>query len=651
MLCATAGRGRTLFPLEIHGGNGKGSVAGSDSGRRLLLIWVLLAALACVGCGAEEASPPSYFEVVELSGTPYERGFQHGRRLAGKIRSLYTRWLAAGIIPWFNREQPEIAGVFVEYQKPLYDDGQFAYQALLQSGMNLLRDVPEPYLEELRGVSDGSGVEFERIVILNTFLDTLFGLRAVVFVIRNLQDPWVLRIEFQRFVEGEWRLAGRVLPYEPSPFAAITEIPTDARIRVVLRDPEGVDPDSLRVQLGRRVFFSGDPCLQTAVRGDDNERLEVILTPPEPLPRASLVMLQIQAGDLDFVDDPPPRHARVMRDERIAFTTEGYGVSEEQKHLIPNKGDEDERLQPTSISLAVRGSATSGGQVLAGHHFVGLDNDTVHKHGAVFIHRPDQGKPHVTVGLAGIIWGSSGMNSDGLVCCFNLSDTYDNPVTLEVLKGLVNAKLMASGLPIGILLREILAEAGTVEEARNLLKVAKITFGWNVLLADAGGSLAAVELDSNILGQADRGTYSYEPDDPAAPADPGNFDPWGRLWASVGPDDLRMAMHFQANSEDINLRLLDFPLLYPQRYWTTYYFRSLRSFTRLGEEIEAAYGRLDVPEVMRILSRADLSDQRNSMNAAVFSPGDLRLWYAMGQVPATAGPFLPLDFGAIIGKR
>ena len=611
----------------------------------------LLAAACLTACGPDEAAPPPYFEVLELRGTPYERGFQHGRQMAGKIRSLYTRWLAAGIIPWFNREQPEIARVFVEYQKPLYDNGQFAYQALLQSGMNLLKDIPEPYLQELHGVADGSGVEFERIVILNTFLDTLFGLRAVVFVLRNLQDPWVLRIEFQRFVDGEWRLAGRLLPYEPSPFAAITEIPTDVRIRVVLRDPEGVDPNSLRLQLGRQVYFSGDPCIETSVRGEDDERLEVILTPPEPLPPASLVMFQIQAGDQDFVDDPPPLHARVMRDERITFTTEGYGIPEGEKHLIPNQGDWDERLQPTSISLAVRGDATTDGQVLAAHHFVGLDNDTVHKHGAVFIHRPDQGRPHVTVGLAGIIWGSSGMNSDGLVCCFNLSDTYDNPVSLEVLKGLVNAKLISSGLPIGILLREILSSAGTVEEARSRLQDARVTYGWNVLLADAGGAMAAVELDSNILGAPDQGFYTYQPDNPDAPANPANFDPWGRPWASVGPDDLRMAMHFRPNSEDISLRILDFPLLYPQRYWTTYYFRSLRSFSLLGEEIRAGYGKLDASELIRILRVADLNDQRNSMNAAVFSPGDLKLWYAMGQVPAPSGPFLPLDFGAAIGKR
>ena len=70
------------------------------------------------------------------------------------------------------------------------------------------------------------------------------------------------------------------------------------------------------------------------------------------------------------------------------------------------------------------------------------------------------------------------------------------------------------------------------------------------------------------------------------------------------------------------------------------------------EEIQAAYqDPLDLGGVIRVMRNTDLEDQRNSMNAAVFAPGDLKLWYALGEVPATSAPFRELNFGAAIGKK
>ena len=148
-----------------------------------------------------------------------------------------------------------------------------------------------------------------------------------------------------------------------------------------------------------------------------------------------------------------------------------------------------------------------------------------------------------------------------------------------------------------------------------------MTFGWNILLADAQGSLIAVEREDNILDKPDGGYFSYGPVNPDYPLPAaGNLDPWDRPWASVGPDDVRMAMHYQANSEDIWLRLIALPILYPQRFWTTYYFKSIRTFYMLGDEIEAAYGTLDLEGVKRIMRVPLLNDQRNSMNAAIYAP-------------------------------
>jgi len=615
------------------------------------------ALLLSPGCGGDKTEQPAYHEVLTLVGTPYERGFQHGQALSGKIASFYTRFLSAGILPWFNREKSSIDEVLTEYQKPIYDNGQFAYQTLLQSGYNLMNDIPEPYIEEMRGVADGSGVEFDKVLILNTFLDTLFGMRALIFVIRNQQDPLLKAVAFETEEGGQWVPAAVLDPWVPSPWASATEIPTDARVRFTLRDPEGIDVNSLRVQLNRQVFFAGDPAFATAEVPDHPELLDVLFTPPAgSLAPATLQSLQIQVGDTEFTDWPPPVHSSVMRDERTAFTTVGFaaehGIAPEDLHEIRNVGDVDERLQPSSLSFGVRGSATTHGQVLAAHQFTGLDNNTAHKHGLVLIQKPHDGKPFVTLGMAGVIWGSSGMSADGLTYMYNLSDSLDNPVSNEFLEHLLDAKLLSSGIPIGFLMREMMQNTATAEEAREFIRQEEdMTFGWNILLADPRGTLIAVERDDDILNKPDKGFFTYGPVNPAYPLPAaGNLDPWGRPWASVGPDDLRMAMHYQANSEDVWLKLFALPLLYPQRFWTTYYFRSIRTFYLLGDEIEAAYGSLDFEEVQRIMRIPTLNDQRNSMNAAIYAPDELKMWFALGEVPATDAPFREVDLGAAIGK-
>ena len=622
-----------------------------QSGFIRLLTVVLLASGFLSACSDKAAQPPSSFEVLELTGTPYQRGYQHGTALNAKIRSFYRNFLSAGIIPYLNKEQWQIEKYLKEYQKPEYDNGQFGYKILLDSGLSFLDYIPDEYEQEMHGIADGCGMTFEQIVILNTFFDTLFGMRSIIFVIRNLEDPDFEYVDFETFENGKWKTWDSLDPFEPSPYASVVEVPTQVRMRFLFKDSNGVDPESVRIVLGqgteKSIFKYDNDIITTKVKGVNGQFLEVLFAPPEDLPPATLMSLQIKVGDLDFIDFPGPRHAHVMRDDRFVFTTVGY--PETELHMIPNKGVRDDRLQPTSIGFAVRGSATVGGDLLAAHHFVGLDNDTAHRNAAVLIHRPGDGKKdYVTVGFAGIVYGSSGMNSDGLTYMYNISDTLDNPVTEQILNDFLLARLVSSGIPIGFLTKQILENSSTVEEARDALKDRDLTFGWNVLLADASSSMALVEIDANILDTPDGGYYTYTPDDTL----PQNLDPWGRPWASVGPDDLRMAMHYQVNRDDINFKFLGFSLLYPQRYWTTYYYRSLATFYLLGEEIQAAYSDpLDLNGVMRIMRNPDLEDQRNSMNAAILAPGDLKLWYALGEVPATSAPFRELDFGAMIGKK
>ncbi len=645
----------------------------------------ILAVTACCGiAGCTPAVQPPYSEIAVLTGSPYERGLQHGQRFKSKIRSLYTMLLESSLLPYLNREHDDIKSFLKEYQDPLYDNGQFSYQVMLQSGENLadiLSETHPEYLEEMRAIAEGADMPFEQILLLNTFVDTMLAFRSVTFFLRQIQAPQLLQVEFRGdFTDGidnngdgvtdeeddgcvkDFRGGTWLSQYGPKTHAAMVEVPQDASIRMIFydrpslsgyfgspedendpADDQGMDPDSIRIQLDKQVYSAAtDDCIQTSLHGEDDKGLEVIFTPPEGLPPASAVSLIVQAGNISQLTDPPPAHARFMRDERIVFTTRGYG---KRPHEVDNRGEWDGRSQSPAHGFAVRGSATPDGRIRLAHHFSLLDSNTTHKHCVLFIHRPEGEKAHAVLGWAGIVWGFSGINADGLTYMVTPSDTLDNPLAGQVKEHVFDAKLLVTGVPIGIKGRRILARAGTVEEARALLDGEENTFGWKLLLGDRDRNLAVIELDTNVLEEENLGYVTFGAD----ARDPENLDAYGRPFGSMGPDDLRIAAHFQKNVPDIETTILVFEVQ-PQRYWSSFYYRSLRAYYILGNQIARRYGNIDVPQMIDILRTQDLVDTRDSMNAVVFEPESLKLHYAMGLTPATDGEFIEFDLNAAFGQ-
>jgi hypothetical protein len=600
-----------------------------------------------VGACAPAAKQPKYYEVVELSGSPYERGRQHGEHLASKIKSLYTTLLTTSIFPYMNRERPDVADVLLRYQEERYLHGHFSYQMMVESGRNLYQTLPQDYRDELRGIADGSGMTLDEILILNTFVDTLLGFRSIVNFIKLIQAPQLLSVSFidgpasdgvDNDGDGEIDEPddSAIDPYEPLAYASLVEVPTTTRIRLVLDDDlEGVDPGSVRVQLDENLYVYGDPALSVRPYAREGKTVEVILTPPGGLQPASFHSIIVQAGDWNRITDTPPVHARFMRDERIAFTTAGYG---QPPWNVPNRGFADGRTQPPSIGFAATGEATTDGRTLLAHHFAMLDANTSHKHTVLFVQRPNNGKPYAYLGWAGVAWGFSGMNADGLSYLINSSDTLNSPFCASFEAGLVFAALLSSGTPIGFMGRELLAHAPDTPSGTEYLRTAPVTFGWNFLLADAAGRIQAVERDANIMNDRSGGFYGFTDD----PDDPGNLDAWGRPLGSVGRGELHVASHYQKDLDEINLEIVTFNVR-PQRFLSTFYFRSLRAFYNLGDEIAARYGRFDVKRAIETLRTPSLVDFRDSMNAAVFEPERRRIHFAMGQAPATDGKFRTYD--------
>jgi predicted choloylglycine hydrolase len=83
--------------------------------------------------------------VVYLTGSPYEIGLAHGKLC--------------------RREILEVNRPIFEYYQKISDDSQSQWLTLSR---RLEKHIPIEYIEEMRGISAGAGIEYEKILFLNT---------------------------------------------------------------------------------------------------------------------------------------------------------------------------------------------------------------------------------------------------------------------------------------------------------------------------------------------------------------------------------------------------------------------------------------------------------------------------------------------------
>src|SRR5579885_777608 len=99
------------------------------------------------------------FLMLRLTGTPYELGVQHGRALRDQIWSL---WQACERLVLNTR------GALL---------GWVLRQGLTGIARLMERYIPRELRDELRGVAEGSGLPYSRVLLLNCFDDLMNNLR------------------------------------------------------------------------------------------------------------------------------------------------------------------------------------------------------------------------------------------------------------------------------------------------------------------------------------------------------------------------------------------------------------------------------------------------------------------------------------------
>ncbi len=125
------------------------------------------------------------FNILNLRGSPYEMGLQHGLLLRSEIHDgifdFYVNYLARILENALKRRSLSI----LDYIKKFMQRSVFAGRMFAK----LARSAPKNVLEEIHGLSDGAGVPMERLLRGYCMCDTLLYIIGRVFTTRRRLAP------------------------------------------------------------------------------------------------------------------------------------------------------------------------------------------------------------------------------------------------------------------------------------------------------------------------------------------------------------------------------------------------------------------------------------------------------------------------------
>ncbi|MFP4500902.1 MAG: C45 family autoproteolytic acyltransferase/hydrolase [Candidatus Hydrogenedentota bacterium] len=285
----------------------------------------------------------------------------------------------------------------------------------------------------------------------------------------------------------------------------------------------------------------------------------------------------------------------------------------------------DPDAAPGCSNFAVWGRWTTDGRLLHGRNLDWSVGSDAQDDAVVFVWRPEGGAPFMMVGWAGGIGSVSGMNAKGITL---------GEMTLP------SPNATFDGLPLTLRMRQVVEEAGDIEEAVALLRDPKQTSGWNFILGDAQiPDGRALEVDAKYV-------HVYKPMDP-------NEGP--ETAHKALPDAVRRTNH-PVRKE----RLVELAQTFGKEYgieastWEELkpllpLVQSIDTFQRydyLGRAIEANEGAIDVETAIQMLANGPVYCDV-TLHSWVFDPENNAAYVANAgnnpPVTATLRPFTKID--------
>ncbi len=242
-------------------------------------------------------------------------------------------------------------------------------------------------------------------------------------------------------------------------------------------------------------------------------------------------------------------------------------------------------------AAAASGPASSDGRTVVGRNLEWPDHGVLGRYGLVIAAKPEGLRPFLSLGFPALTGVVTGMNGDGVFTAELVAMNGAGAGREEVLRG----------VPWPVLLRRLLEECGTLEEAARLVRSSPLTVPQNLLLADPRAGL--------VLECAA-----------------------GRCADRPQEDGLVVVTNFWGEREE------------PQDFDPRY--RGLcDAFRATGE------AKVDGDSMEKAIRAASSRLPASAMNlqCGVFFPATLRARVALGRPPASNRPFAEIDGAALLG--
>ncbi len=304
------------------------------------------------------------------------------------------------------------------------------------------------------------------------------------------------------------------------------------------------------------------------------------------------------------------------------------GYEDEMRGMADATGIPLEEIQAVHIVPEIyhcSGAAVMNGGSRDGklYHYRSLDysldlgkDKVVQENACLLVFEPDGENPYVVVGWAGVLGCVTGMNAKGISVGEMGSSSSDESF---------------EGVPMIFLLREVLARAGTLDEAVAIFEKGPRTCGYNFIVTD--GKIP----DARALEVTRSKIATFAPNDPAENVKP--------HWAL--PDAVRRVNHFVSPELAATQRKEYDPLLSEAP--------SFLGYQLIGKFVQEHHGEFD-GEMMIKLCR-QYPPNHPCLHQAVFCPTDLRFWVANAKDPrksqfagAQNQTFFPYHLGDLLAK-
>ncbi|MDQ1257018.1 MAG: hypothetical protein QG656_1619 [Candidatus Hydrogenedentes bacterium] len=281
---------------------------------------------------------------------------------------------------------------------------------------------------------------------------------------------------------------------------------------------------------------------------------------------------------------------------------------------------------PGCSNFACWGQWTKGGRLLHGRNLDWNIEGDAQDDAVVLIWRPTGGVPFMMVGWAGGIGSVSGMNAKGITIGEMTSMSPD--ATFD-------------GLPLFLIMRKVLQDAKTLDEAVAIMQKGPRTTGWNFIIGD--GQIPngrALEVDAAVC-------------EVFAPMDPKEGEATAH-WAME--DAVRRTNHPISElllnkllkeyapmiEEELGVKVESLEqgkmLLKLQNTWKRYDW--------MGKQIQAHPGAFDIPEALQILANRPVGND-GTLHSWVFDPSNQTAYIAIAgnnpPVTASSRPYTKVD--------